>query len=141
MSEIDERLVEFFQQELIEVIDGGAFDRIVEIIRFVPQEIRVENTYEYGCSKQKVANLESQLRTTIVELLKEIEENDEIDLEVIGRARAAVGLGVIPEFRRRSKVVEVEKVIEKVVERIVEVPQVVPVEKVIEKVIEVPRIQ
>lgn len=41
LTEIDSKLVEFFQQELIDVIEVDELDRLVEIVKFVPQTVRV----------------------------------------------------------------------------------------------------
>jgi len=41
LTELDSRVVEFFQQELIDVIEVDEIDRIVEIVKFVPQTVRV----------------------------------------------------------------------------------------------------
>ena len=35
-DECDSRLYEFFQQELIDVIESDELDRVVEIVKFVP---------------------------------------------------------------------------------------------------------
>lgn len=53
LTELDQRLVEYFQQELIDVIEVDELDRVVEIIKYVPQAVRVENTFSYGCTKNR----------------------------------------------------------------------------------------
>ena len=40
-EECDARLVEFFQQELIDVIEVDELDRVVEIVKFVPDVVKV----------------------------------------------------------------------------------------------------
>ena len=50
---MDGRLVEYFQEELVDIIDADELDRVVEIIKYVPQTVRVENTFSYGCSKDR----------------------------------------------------------------------------------------
>lgn len=150
-AEMDERLIEFFQQEIVDVVEVDELDRVVEIVKFVPQAVRVENVYAY--SSQKSRKIEFHLRVLIKALLEELEKIRmrtgavlEIDEGVIGMINQEI-MGVVSVddilkvFRVVPKMVEVEKVIEKVVERIVEVPQVVPVEKYIEKIVEVPKYQ
>lgn len=151
LEEMDSRLVEFFQQELIDVIEVDELDRIVEIVKFVPQSVRVENVYSY-CSGT-TRKVEFHLRVLIKTLLEELEKIKirtgavlEIDEGVIGMINQEI-MGVVDiddilkVFRVVPKIVEVEKIIEKIVERVVEVPQVIPIEKIVEKIIEVPRIQ
>ena len=72
LSEIDIKLVEFFQQELIDVIEVDELDRLVEIVKFVPQTVRVENVYSY-CS-EKTRRVEFHLRVLIKALLEELEK-------------------------------------------------------------------
>lgn len=151
LTEIDSKLVEFFQQEIIDVMEVDELDRLVEIVKFVPQTVRVENVYSY-CS-EKTRRIEFHLRVLIKALLEELEKIRlrtgialEIDEGVIGMINQEI-MGVVSVddilkvFRVVPKIVEVEKIVEKIVERIVEVPQIVPIEKIVEKIIEVPRIQ
>lgn len=72
MTELDGRLVEFFQQEIIDVIDVDELDRIIEIVKFVPQTVRVENVYTYASSKSR--RVEFHLRVLIKALLEELEK-------------------------------------------------------------------
>lgn len=145
VTELDARVVEFFQQEIIDVMEVDSIDRIVEIVKFVPQTVRVENVYTYASTKSR--RVEFHLRVLIKALLEELEKLKlrtgavlEMDEGVIGMINQEI-MGVVDVddilkvFRIVPKIVEVEKIIEKVVERVVEVPQVVPVEKVVEKVI------
>ena len=151
LTELDARVVEFFQQELIDVIEVDSIDRLVEIVKFVPQTVRVENVYTYASSRSR--RVEFHLRVLVKALLEELEklrgrtgavlEMDEgiiamINQEIMGVVDVD---DILKVFRVVPKIVEVEKIIEKIVERYVEVPQVIPVEKVIEKVIEVPKVQ
>ncbi len=53
LTEIDSKLVEFFQQELIDVIEVDELDRVIEIVKFVPQAVRVENVYAYSSVKSR----------------------------------------------------------------------------------------
>lgn len=68
LTELDAKLVEFFQQELIDVIEVDELDRVVEIVKFVPQAIRVENIYAYSSTKSR--RVEFHLRVLIKALLE-----------------------------------------------------------------------
>lgn len=149
LNEFDAEIAEFFQQELIDVIEVDELDRIVEIVKFVPQAVRVENVYAYSSSKSR--RVEFHLRVLLKALLEEFEKVRartgvvfDIDEGVIGLINQEI-MGVVnvddilKVFRSTPKIVEVEKIIEKTVERIVEVPQVIPIEKYVEKIIEVPK--
>lgn len=48
LDEMDVRLSEFFQQQLIDVIQVDEVDRLVEIVKYVPQVVKVENVYAYS---------------------------------------------------------------------------------------------
>lgn len=150
-EECDGRLSEFFTQEIIDLIEADDFERVVEIVRYVPDVYRVENVYAY--SSEKSRKVEFHLRVLIKALLEELEKIKrksglvlDIDEGVIGMINAEI-MGVVDVddilkvFRVVPKIVEVEKVVEKIVERVIEVPQVVPIEKIVEKPVEVVRIQ
>lgn len=145
LAEMDTRMVEFFQQEIIDVIEVDEVDRLVEIVKFVPQVVKVENVYAY--SSEKSRKIEFHLRVLIKALLEELEKVKlktgvvlEMDEGIIGMISQEI-MGVVDVddilkiFRVVPKIVEVEKIIEKVVDRIVEVPQVVTVEKIVEKIV------
>jgi hypothetical protein len=150
-AEFNASFAEYFSQELIDVIDVDSIDRLVEIVKFVPQTVRVENVYAYASSRSR--KVEFHLRVLIKALLEELEKLKlrtgailEIDEAIIAMINAEIMEvvsvdDILKVFRVVPKIVEVEKIIEKVVEKVVEVPQVIPVEKVVEKVIEVPRVQ
>jgi len=143
------RLTEFFQQEIIDLLETDDFERVVSIVKYVPEFHRVENVYAY--SSEKSRKVEFHLRVLIKALLEELEMVKrktgivlDIDEGVIGMINQEI-MGVVSVddilkvFRVVPKIVEVEKIIERIVERIVEVPQVIPVERYVEKVIEVPK--
>ena len=67
-DECDSRLYEFFQQELIDVIEADEFDRIVEIVKYVPEVVKVENVYAY--SSEKSRKVEFHLRILVKALLE-----------------------------------------------------------------------
>jgi len=150
-QEMDGRLTEFFQQELIDVMEVDELDRIVEIVKYVPHTVKVENVYAY--SSEKSRKVEFHLRVLIKALLEELEKLRartgavlEIDEGIIGMINQEI-MGVVDVddilkvFRVVPKIVEVEKIVEKVVDRIVEVPEIVTVEKVVEKIVEVEKIK
>jgi hypothetical protein len=148
-TEINAELVEFFQQELIDVIEVDELERVVEIVKFVPQAVRVENVYVYSSFKSR--RVEFHIRVLVKALLEELEKLKlkhgavlDIDEGVIGIINQEI-MGfvsvddILKVFRVVPKIIEVEKIIERIVERIVEVPLVVPVERYVEKVIEAPK--
>ena len=69
-GEIDQRLMQYFQQELIDVIEVDEIDRLVEVVKFVPQVVKVENVYAY--SNEKSRRVEFHLRILIKALLEEL---------------------------------------------------------------------
>lgn len=72
LTEVDAEIAEFFQQELIDVIEVDELDRIVEIVKFVPQAVRVENVYAYSSSKSR--KVEFHLRVLLKAILEEFEK-------------------------------------------------------------------
>jgi divalent metal cation (Fe/Co/Zn/Cd) transporter len=66
-SEMDGKLMEFFQQELIDMIEVDEVDKIIEIVKYVPQVVKVENVYAY--SSEKSRKVEFHLRVLIKALL------------------------------------------------------------------------
>ena len=150
-DECDSRLFEFFQQELIDVMEIDELERVVEIVKYVPEVVKVDNVYAY--SSEKSRKVEFHLRVLIKALLEELEKIKRKTGIVLEMDEGVVGMinqeimdvvnvdDILKVFRVVPKIVEVEKVVEKVVDRIVEVPQVVPVEKVIEKIVEVEKIK
>ena len=151
LQECDARLIEFFQQEIIDTIEVDEMDRIVEIVKYVPDVYRVENVYAY--SSEKSRRVEFHLRVLIKALLEEMERLKrktgailELDEGVVGMIQAEIMDvvnvdDILKIFRVVPKIVEVEKIVEKIVERVIEIPQVIPVEKIVEKVVEVIKIQ
>jgi hypothetical protein len=132
------------------LIEVDELERVVEIVKYVPDVYRVENVYAY--SSEKSRKVEFHLRVLVKALLEELEKVKvktgvvlEIDEGVIGMINAEIMDlvsvdDILKVFRVVPKIVEVEKVVEKVVDRVIEIPQVVPVEKIVEKIIEKPQI-
>jgi hypothetical protein len=124
---------------------------VVQIVKYVPDVVRVENVYAYSNDKSK--RLEYHLRVLIKALLVELEKVSkvpgvrlEIPESLLAMVREEVaGVVEVEDILRAftvvPKIVEVEKIVEKIVERVVEVPQVVIVEKTVDKIVEVPKIQ
>lgn len=52
-NEIDPRLAEYFSQELIDIISVDEVDRLVSIVKYEPQVVRVENVYAYSSEKSR----------------------------------------------------------------------------------------
>jgi hypothetical protein len=67
-AEMDGKLMEFFQQELIDIIEVDEMDRLVEIVKYVPQVVKVENVYAY--SSEKSRKIEFHLRVLVKALLE-----------------------------------------------------------------------
>lgn len=67
-EECDVRLYEFFQQELIDIIEVDELERVVEIVKYVPEFVKVENVYAYSSEKSK--RVEFHLRVLIKALLE-----------------------------------------------------------------------
>ncbi len=66
-DECDTRLYEFFQQELIDIMEIDELDRVVEIVKFVPSVVKVDNVYAY--SSEKSRKVEFHLRVLVKALL------------------------------------------------------------------------
>ena len=69
-DECDSRLYEFFQQELIDVIETDQLDRVVEIVKYIPEVVKVDNVYAY--SSEKSRKVEFHLRVLVKALLEEL---------------------------------------------------------------------
>lgn len=120
-EECDIRLTEFFQQEVIDLLEADDFERVVSIVKYVPEFHRVENVYAY--SSEKSRRVEFHLRVLVKALLEELEKIKrksglvlDIDEGVIGMINQEI-MGVVDVddilkvFRVVPKIVEVEKVV------------------------------
>lgn len=136
--DVDRNVLDFFNEGVVDTLTvGGDVNRIVEIVKYVPQEVRVDNVYAFRSDKH--SRLEYHLRVLVKALLEELERLRvktgqvlELDESVIKMIREEIMDivnvdDILKVFRVNTKIVEVEKVIEKVIERIVEVPQIVPI--------------
>ena len=122
-EECDARLTEFFNQELIDIIEVDELDRVVEIVKYVPDIYRVENVYAF--SSEKARRVEFHLRVLLKALLEEIEKLKrrngdkmvlDIDEGVIGMINAEIMDvvnvdDILKVFRVVPKIVEVEKIV------------------------------
>ncbi len=80
---------------MTEIIESDSLDRIVDIVRYVPQMVKVENVYAYSSEKNR--KTEFHLRVLIKALLEEMEKVKrekgvvfEIDEGVIGMIRTEI---------------------------------------------------
>lgn len=71
-SEISPELSEYFSQEIIDVIEVDELDRLVEIVKYRPEIVKVENVYAYSSDKSR--KVEFHLRVLIKALLEEMEK-------------------------------------------------------------------
>lgn len=69
-EECDERLIEFFQSDLIDVIDADELERVVSIVKIVPEVVKVDNVYAY--SSEKSRKIEFHLRVLLKAVLEEL---------------------------------------------------------------------
>lgn len=65
-------MTEFFQQEIIDIIETDELERVIEIVKYVPDVVKVENVYAYSSEKSK--RIEFHLRVLIKALLEELEK-------------------------------------------------------------------
>lgn len=99
------------------MIEADEFERIVEIVKIVPEVVKVDNVYAY--SSEKSRKVEFHLRVLLKALLEELEkvkrrtgETLEIDEGVIGLINQEI-MGVVnvddilKVFRVSAKIVEV----------------------------------
>ena len=148
-GELDAEVLEIFNEDLLAQIGVDDLHRIVDIIRYVPQQVRVENVYAY--SSEKSRRVEFHLRVLLKALLEELYKlkgryNAVLDIDegVIGMINQEIidivsVDDILKVFRTQARIVEVDRIVEKAVERVVEVPQVIPVERYVEKIVEVPK--
>jgi hypothetical protein len=132
-GELDIKLQEMMSVEMADIIEGDSMDRIVDIVRYVPQMVKVENVYTYSSERSK--KVEFHLRVLIKALLEEMEKVKrdkgmvfEIDEGVIGMIRTEIMDivdvdDILKVYRAVPKIVEVPRIIEKVVDNIVRVPE------------------
>ena len=144
-GEANPQFVEILNRDVIRTVDNDGLGKIIEIVKFTPQVIKVENTYTYNSDKQR--KLEFHQRILIKSLMQELQrvkdttgytlEMDEGVVTMINEEiKDSVDIDdVLRTFQVNHKIVEVPKIVEKVVERVVEVPTVIAVEKQVEKVV------
>jgi len=56
----------------VDFLDEVSLNRLVEIVKYVPETVRVENVYTYGSSRAK--KIEFHLRVLIKALLEQLEK-------------------------------------------------------------------
>jgi hypothetical protein len=52
-SEANPQFVELLNRDILKTVDNDGLDKIIEIVKFVPSLVKVENTYTYNSDKQK----------------------------------------------------------------------------------------
>ena len=126
----------------MKTVDNDGLSKIVEIVKFQPSVVKVENVYNYNSEKQR--RVEMHQKVLLKELLKEFYKmkektgyTPELDEEVITMINeeikdSAESDDILKCFQVNHKIVEVPKIVEKIVERVVEVPTVIPIERFIE---------
>ena len=67
---MDVQIQEYLSTELVDTILHEDLDRIVEITKYVPQMVRVENVYTYD--SEKTRKVEFHLRLLLKALLDEL---------------------------------------------------------------------
>ncbi len=67
-GEIDERLGEFLKQEIIDVIEADEIEKLIQIVKYVPQIVRVDNVYTHSTEKDR--KVEFHLRVLLKALLE-----------------------------------------------------------------------
>ena len=136
-NEANPKFVELLNRDIVKTVDNDGLSKIVEIVKFQPSVVKVENVYTYNSDKQR--RVEFHQKVLLKSLFQEFERmkektgyTPEIDEEVITmineEIKDAVEVDdVLKCFQVNHKIVEVPKIVEKVVERVVEVPNIVPV--------------
>lgn len=67
--DVDRNVLEFFNEGVIDTLAvGGDINRIVEIVKYVPQEVRVDNVYSFRSDKH--SRVEYHLRVLVKALLE-----------------------------------------------------------------------
>lgn len=129
---MDSKLQEYLTEDMLELAVEGDFDRVIDIVRYVPQTVKVENVYAYSSQLNK--KTEFHLRVLIKALLEELYKmkskgvDVEIDEGIIGMIKTETlnidsADDILKLYRSNPKVVEVPKVIEKVVDNLVRLPE------------------
>jgi hypothetical protein len=125
--DMDVQLSEYLSTELVDTLLHDDLDRIVEITKYVPQMVRVENVYTYDSEKTRKVefHLKILLKALLAELLRIKEEfraDIVIDEGIIGmihgELEGIVDAGMIDSilamYRSVPKTRDVPKIIEKV---------------------------
>ena len=68
---MDGQLQEYLSQEFTDAIAGDDLDKIISITKYVPEVVRVENTYTYNSEKSR--RVEFHLRVLIKALLEQLQ--------------------------------------------------------------------
>lgn len=105
------------QQEVIDIMEVDEIEKLIQIVKYIPQIVKVENVYTHCTEKER--KVEFHLRILIKALLEELEKIKnkaglvlEIDEGVIGMIRAEIMDvvnvdDILKVFRVTPKIVEV----------------------------------
>lgn len=136
-KEANPKFVDLLSRDVVSSVDNNGLNKIVEIIKYTPEVVKVENTYTYNADKQR--RTEFHQKVLLKSLLQEFERiksktgvAPEIDEEVITMINEEIkDTGEVDDilrcFQVNHKIVEVPKIVEKIVERVVEIPTIIPI--------------
>lgn len=60
-SEANPQFVELLNRDILKTVDNDGLDKIIEIVKFVPSLVKVENTYTYNADKQKRVEIHQRI--------------------------------------------------------------------------------
>ena len=87
-NEANPKFVELLNRDVVKSVDNNGLSKIIEIVKYEPSVVKVENVYNYNSDKQR--RLEFHQRVLIKSLFHELErmkaktgETPELDEEVI----------------------------------------------------------
>ena len=83
-GQVDTRLTAFFQQDLIDLIGADELERVIEIVRYVPEVVKVDNIYLSDRSRKVEYHLRVLIKALLEELLR-LRQRTGADLEIDGR--------------------------------------------------------
>jgi hypothetical protein len=123
-AELGAQLYEYLTLEVFdEALSLDEMERIVEVVKFQPEVVKVENVYNYNNDKhlKAIFHLKIMVKTLLEELMKLKDKSGlvlDIDEGLLGMIRTEIldlvdVDDVLRVFRSVPKIVEVEKIVEK----------------------------
>lgn len=123
-AELGTQLYEFLTLEMFDdAVSLEELERIVEVVKYQPEVVKVENVYQFNNDKnlKAIFHLRIMIKALLEELLRLKERNGlvlDIDEGMIGMIRAEIldlvdVDDVLRIFRSVPKILEVEKIVEK----------------------------